>query len=338
MYYKKPTDVLGVLNGMKVKKPTPLRFTNYSYSESSVGFSDLDADIRYKLNGTGDYTQWDGSPITLQPGEYVEMVGDNQTAISTVVNHFVIDGQLSASGSVMALVSSTKITETIPQVAFFFAYLFYDCTGLTSAPELPATVLAEYCYHSMFSGCTGLTSAPELPATALAEYCYQSMFSRCTGLTSAPELPATVLADYCYRHMFRGCTSLTSAPELPATVLKESCYGSMFRNCTSLASASKLHAMSLTDSCCSEMFSGCTSLASAPELPAMSLTDSCYNNMFKNCTSLASIEVQFDEWVEDTTDSWLDGVAASGTFTCPASLEKIFDDSHIPAGWTVVTK
>ena len=60
----------------------------------------------------------------------------------------------------------------------------------------------------MFYGCTGLTQAPALPATRLAEYCYQSMFKRCTSLTQIPALPATTLANYCYRYMFDGCTSL----------------------------------------------------------------------------------------------------------------------------------
>jgi hypothetical protein len=32
--------------------------------------------------------------------------------------------------------------------------------------------LKPYCYRSMFEGCTGLTTAPELPATTLASYCY----------------------------------------------------------------------------------------------------------------------------------------------------------------------
>ena len=60
----------------------------------------------------------------------------------------------------------------------------------------------------MFKNCTGLTNAPELPATTLANYCYSYMFSGCTGLTTAPELPATTLTDSCYSYMFRGCTSL----------------------------------------------------------------------------------------------------------------------------------
>ena len=34
----------------------------------------------------------------------------------------------------------------------------------------------------MFSGCTSLTTAPELPATTLAEDCYSYMFKNCTSL------------------------------------------------------------------------------------------------------------------------------------------------------------
>ena len=91
-----------------------------------------------------------------------------------------------------------------------FCSLFWDCSVLTSAPELPATTLANYCYNGMFSGCTSLKSAPELPATTLADYCYSGMFNDCTSLTSAPELPATTLANACYQFMFKGCTNLSS--------------------------------------------------------------------------------------------------------------------------------
>ena len=34
--------------------------------------------------------------------------------------------------------------------------MFQGCTSLTTAPELPATTLATYCYYSMFQGCTSL--------------------------------------------------------------------------------------------------------------------------------------------------------------------------------------
>ena len=121
-----------------------------------------------------------------------------------------------------------------------FCSLFVRCTALTSAPELPATTLANVCYSNMFFGCTSLTSAPKLPATKLAESCYNAMFYGCTSLTSTPELPATKLANWCYNGMFNGCTSLTSAPILPATKLADWCYSNMFNNCKSLSTVTML--------------------------------------------------------------------------------------------------
>ena len=95
-----------------------------------------------------------------------------------------------------------------------FCSLFENCSVLTSAPELPATTLADNCYYYMFWHCTNLTSAPVLPATTLAEGCYSYMFSDCTNLTSAPELPATTLAVHCYYSMFSGCTKLSTVTML----------------------------------------------------------------------------------------------------------------------------
>ena len=34
--------------------------------------------------------------------------------------------------------------------------MFYNCSSLTEAPELPATTLTNYCYNNMFSGCNSL--------------------------------------------------------------------------------------------------------------------------------------------------------------------------------------
>ena len=95
-----------------------------------------------------------------------------------------------------------------------FCCLFGGCRVLTSAPELPATTLADYCYNGMFVGCTSLTSAPKLPAETLADDCYCAMFAGCTSLTSAPELPATTLAENCYYSMFNGCTKLSTVTML----------------------------------------------------------------------------------------------------------------------------
>ena len=92
--------------------------------------------------------------------------------------------------------------------------MFGGCTALTTAPELPATTLAEKCYYRMFNGCTSLTQAPELKATTLADECYSSMFYGCTSLTTAPALKATTLAKKCYFYMFYGCSKLQSVTML----------------------------------------------------------------------------------------------------------------------------
>jgi len=75
--------------------------------------------------------------------------------------------------------------------------VFYGCKSLTTAPELPATTLANNCYNSMFYGCTSLTTAPELPATTLANYCYNRMFYGCTSLKISKTL--TGIYDTAYR-------------------------------------------------------------------------------------------------------------------------------------------
>ena len=121
-----------------------------------------------------------------------------------------------------------------------FCSLFKDCAVLTSAPELPATTLADFCYQRMFEGCTSLKTAPILPAENLARKCYSDMFDGCTSLVKAPALPAMVLTDYCYNSMFMNCTSLESAPELPATKLAKYCYSYMFYGCENLSSVTML--------------------------------------------------------------------------------------------------
>ena len=167
-----------------------------------------------------------------------------------------------------------------------YSKMFSECTSLVAAPQLPATILSNSCYARMFSGCTSLIDAPELPATVVESGCYESMFMNCTNLRTPPKLPAITLNTVCYSEMFSGCTSLVAAPQLPATILSNSCYARMFSGCTSLTDAPELPATTLNKMCYYEMFSGCTSLVAAPKLDAMILTESCYARMFSGCTSL----------------------------------------------------
>ena len=221
-----------------------------------------------------------------------------------------------------------------------FCFLFLNCSVLTSAPELPATTLANDCYHQMFFGCTNLKTAPKLPATTLADYCYYKMFYGCTSLTSTPELPATTLAKYCYQSMFFGCTSLTSAPELPATKLANGCYYGMFCGCTSLVYAPELPATKLADHCYSEMFYGCTSLTSAPKLSAIELAGACYCKMFRGCENLLSVTMLApSDQISKATNCCLNWLLNAGTSATSRTL-KVQDaaaytalESNLPAIW-----
>ena len=85
--------------------------------------------------------------------------------------------------------------------------MFRGCTSLTSAPELPATTLAFYCYGYMFFGCTSLTSAPELPATTLTYSCYSSMFYGCSLLNYIKCLATDISASNCLSDWVRGVAS-----------------------------------------------------------------------------------------------------------------------------------
>lgn len=107
-----------------------------------------------------------------------------------------------------------------------------------TAYENAATGNCRFC--SLFKGCSVLTSAPELRATKLKDYCYYSMFEGCTSLEKAPKLLAKELDNYCYNSMFKDCTSLTKAPELRATKIMEGCYKSMFEDCKKLISVTML--------------------------------------------------------------------------------------------------
>ena len=127
-------------------------------------------------------------------------------AYSTIT--FTKDAPVACTGDIRTLLDWNNYNKVETYHAKF-CYLFSECSVLTSAPELPAETLANYCYYRMFINCSNLTSAPVLPAETLAENCYHGMFTNCSNLTSAPVLPAETLADFCYQDMFYGCKKLS---------------------------------------------------------------------------------------------------------------------------------
>ncbi len=274
--------------------------------------------LQYNKNNSGWVYYSVGSLIALaSAGDSVRFRGGNTTFNSS--NHVSIGGKVACSGNVMSLrLDDNGRDQGLSN--YCFESMFEECTGLTSAPELPETDLKDGCYGYMFYGCTNLTTAPELPATMLAERCYSAMFSGCANLTTAPELPATTLARYCYTNMFSGCGRLTTAPELPATSLAPYCYGAMF--------------------------AGCTSLTTAPELPATTLESGCYSRMFYGCSSIKLSETQTAEYsIPYSVPSGGNGTTASnalnsmfagtgGTFKGTPVINKTY---YVPAPTVPVT-
>ena len=234
----------------------------------------------------GDSVMWKGSGNKMSSNS-----GSNKSCFSST-------GRFYAKGNIMSLLfaESHEYINSLDDsgnVNFSnnnknaFGSLFKGCSKLLSAPELPATTLAENCYFEMFYNCTALTTPPELPATTLAQYCYYEMFYNCRSLTAAPELPATTVQASSYRYMFYGCTALTTAPELPATTVNDNSYGYMFSGCTALTTPpTAINAVAAQ--CCQHMFDGCTALTSTPELPVTTMQKECYLYMFKGCNKLTA--------------------------------------------------
>ena len=258
--------LIGNISSVLCSRPEPepepydgLLFTAQE-ANSSVALNGRSLQLEYRTNTNVEWQNYTlGTTINLANiDDWVEM---RNQGLQTNINgghQFVMTGKISASGNIQYLLDKTG--ELLSVSSSCYEQMFQLCTSLTTAPELPATTLADNCYFRMFEGCTSLTTAPKLPATTLAYGCYNAMFKGCTSLTTAPSLPATTLANSCYNAMFRECTSLTIAPSLPATTLADYCYDGMFLVCTSLTTAPELPATTLANSCYYDMFGGCSSL------------------------------------------------------------------------------
>ena len=194
------------------------RFTSTISYENAVAFGGAKGNLRLRGKSSKGTAVSDTNYSTISFG--------NTTAVS-------------CTGDIRTLIDYKSYASANTENARF-CYLFSGCTALSTAPELPAMTLADYCYYFMFNGCSSLTTAPELPAQTLDVYCYAQMFQSCTSLKTAPALPATELKEACYYATFQGCTSLTTAPVLHATTLVQGCYHKIFNDCQALENVTML--------------------------------------------------------------------------------------------------
>ena len=271
----------------KAQKFMMTTYGNYKISELeySVGkneWTNVEANKEVEFGGTK-------GNLRLR-GKNVNGTASGLTAHSTIT--FTDPNvEVACTGDIRTLLDWRNYSTVDTQNARFCS-LFKDCAVLTSAPDLPAENLANYCYKSMFYGCSSLKTAPKLPAKILASECYTHMFNGCSSLKKAPELPAETLADACYASMFQDCYALESAPaSLPAKKMASQCYSWMFNGCSSLKVAPELPATELDRNCYCGMFFNCENLTTAPELPATTLVAYCYDQMFNGCTKLSSITI-----------------------------------------------
>ena len=225
-------DLSGAENTVSIKKQNEELAPTLTVYKSADG-------IEWSLMG---YTSVEGITATIPAyGKLYLRCSTNSwgSRNGSVLSHNHIDatGSYKASGNIMSLLYGQDYdgTQTALKGDASFLSLFQDSTMLSdvSGLILPSTSMTLDAYAYMFQK-TSITTAPELPATTLAQNCYGEMFRNCTSLTTAPALPATTLAQNCYQNMFYGCTSLTTAPELPATTLVSNCYRDLFRGCSSL--------------------------------------------------------------------------------------------------------
>lgn len=134
--------------------------------------------------------------VNVSQGDKVLWRGDNSTLGMEEEwlesGHFSSSGKVDVMGNVMSILYGSNF-ENKYEIENHYALmgLFSDVSSgeqicdVVNAENLilPATTLSHYCYYSMFYGCTNLTTAPELPAVTLSGYrCYGNMFSGCTSL------------------------------------------------------------------------------------------------------------------------------------------------------------
>ena len=124
--------------------------------------------LEYSVNGGDWITLTEDSHVSFGAkdgdlrlrGKNSDGTATNSSLYSTIV--FSIDNvDVACTGDIRTLLDWEKY-KTVDTSNARFCSLFKNCSVLTSAPELPATTLAQICYNSMFSGCKKLSTVTML--------------------------------------------------------------------------------------------------------------------------------------------------------------------------------
>ena len=183
---------------------------------------------------------------------------------------------------------------------------------------------------------------------------FSNLFRGDTGLINAEDvvMPSGIFVGGfgSTNDMFRGCSNLLYGPStLPVLHLSSALesvdydlYGMsfMFEGCTSLIRAfDKIECNeNLGPATFESMFRNCTSLTTAPVLKINRCNPLQFKDLFYNCSSLANITFLgvYDDTFNNCFETWVYGVAPSGTFTKITNDEWPIGDNGIPNGWNIV--
>ena len=174
-----------------------ITFGNYNISELeySVNFGDwttVEANKEVEFGGAN-------STLRLR-GTNINGTASNWSEYSTIT-FTDQDVKVACTGDIRTLLN-WKNYRTVETKNARFCYLFSGCKELTSAPELPATTLAESCYDHMFYGCTKLSTVTMLAPNdqiSKASYCCDNWLSKAG--TSAASRKLIVLDEAAYNEL-----------------------------------------------------------------------------------------------------------------------------------------
>lgn len=159
-----------------------------------------------------DGVQWhayvSGTELTLNSvgDELLFRAAQNNQSLATSEGnryHFVLSGELSATGKLSSLLSADCSVRAAGPHCFYG--LFEGGQALRSVPELDFDEVGEKAFAKSFAGCSFLVNAPDLSADVLGAGCYEGMFEDCVELRNLPRLNAKTLVADCYKNMFKGC-------------------------------------------------------------------------------------------------------------------------------------
>lgn len=213
----KPGETTG---GEALERPDYLTFTadKYTYLQIKCTGEYVVSGLEYSVN-FGEWKEWTASTYYVEFGgsRNLRLRGTNRKGTaesSSKYATFSIGGdnsepRVQCTGDIRTLLDYTNY-KNVDTGNARFCRLFYNCKKLTTAPKLPATKLADYCYTNMFGYCENLETAPDLPAKDLPQSCYSDMFYECKELVTGPKISATKMSKFSCQWILVNCPKLSS--------------------------------------------------------------------------------------------------------------------------------